>query len=175
MNKDEIDFDALFEEDLPFKPLTKGLGFHHSLKNKKELKSSLKEKSKDLERDLLERASYLQKQKSNSSKDLSMGDLAPFYKTEEKKEWDLELSAQTVQPEQTSSFSNAGLFPRFAAFLADLLIVGSTLALIFLGALAASGLLIELSTEALLSLFASAAAPMGVLLYFFYFSFLTRL
>ena len=59
-NNEEIDLDDIFENENVFKPLTEGLGFHHSLKETSELKSDLSKKSLILKEQLETRAKEIQ-------------------------------------------------------------------------------------------------------------------
>lgn len=73
------DFDDTMD-DFDFKPLTKGLGFHHSLQEKTKLKTDLKLQSESLKSDLDERAKKLLSDSSHQTmKTTHMGELSPFY------------------------------------------------------------------------------------------------
>ena len=78
MLNDNNDIESIFDGDLDFKPLTKGLGFHHSVKDKKEVSQSLIQKSMELKSDLESRATILNNN-SNHAISTNMGDLSPFY------------------------------------------------------------------------------------------------
>ena len=84
MNKD-FDIDDILNQDDLFKPITDGLGFHHSVKDKKDIAISLKQKSSDLKRDLNIRTRQLAKESKITSETNDMGELAPFYKKETNK------------------------------------------------------------------------------------------
>ena len=76
MNKD-FDIDSILDQDDLFKPLSDGLGFHHSVKEKKDVAISLKKQSLDLKRDLDLRTRQLNKRERIQSEDVDMGELAP--------------------------------------------------------------------------------------------------
>lgn len=70
-------------DDFDFKPITKGLGFHHSLQEKSKIKSELKMQSESLKLDLDERAKKLLGNENSSlstKKSVThMGELSAFY------------------------------------------------------------------------------------------------
>ena len=57
-NIEDLEIDNLLDNNI-FKPLTNGLGFHHSTKTEKEVSISLKEKSLDLKSDFEKRAKLI--------------------------------------------------------------------------------------------------------------------
>lgn len=75
------DFDDSMD-DFDFKPITKGLGFHHSLQEKSKIKTDLKMQSESLKADLDERAKKLlgeARPLKNNQNVTHMGELSPFY------------------------------------------------------------------------------------------------
>ena len=83
MNNDiEIDIDKIFDQSNNIKPLTEGLGFHHSLKDEKKVK--IKQTSKTLDSELRQRARQMSQNTTNNFGDkATMGDLSAFYETKE--------------------------------------------------------------------------------------------
>lgn len=187
LNQDDIDFDKLFDEELPFKPLTKGLGFHHAPKEEKKL-GSLDARKKDLERTLLERASTLKKNSESSlastsvraaspNEERDMGDLAPFYAAKVKEELEVKISTEgNTQETLSPAVADGSLFiQRFCAFVVDMAIILSTLVVTFLSFLIASGISLIVIRENLSVEFAMTfALPISLLFYFFYFSFFDK-
>jgi uncharacterized RDD family membrane protein YckC len=181
MNREDIDFDKLFDEDMPFKPLTDGLGFHHE---KKENLNNLKARQKDLEQGLNSRADQLKRERNNeiqtsglgrsnkaSSGQRTMGDLAPFYS--EKKRDSVELDVTSAP--QTSDGILASSFIRLAAFLLDGTIILSSLGFILITAALNSELSLAAIGERLTFGFAVAnLMPLLGLFYLFYFSFFDK-
>ena len=78
MDNTENDIERLID-DFDFKPITDGLGFHHSIQNKKDVKVNLKKQSMDLQSELEQRISHMTAQKSENQSSVNMGELAPFY------------------------------------------------------------------------------------------------
>lgn len=122
MKNDELDkqLDSFFDE-LDFKPITEGLGFHHSIKEKKDLGLSLNSKKKELESDLLLRAERLREGQEPKLKSTSMGELAPFYESETTKE--IELSLNETEQANYSNDVEASLALRLGAWSLDLMIL----------------------------------------------------
>lgn len=130
MNNDqnEIDIDNIFD-NLEIKPLTKGLGFHHSLQEEKKVEVSLKAKSKSLQKDLELRAKKLNTnsqvtRKTAGSNSINMGELAPFYNTESENELaqEVKLSQEIKKPKSKKKIkvsTEASIGIRFIAWLLD--------------------------------------------------------
>lgn len=176
MNSDDIDFDKMFEQDMPFKPLTKGLGFHHEPKDEQKL-GTLKARSKDLEKSLNERAALLNKSSVREGfEEKDMGDLAPFYGVKNEKPVRAPKAIEEkVKVAPSATKAKAGLVARFAAFALDLAVLLCALAVTFLSILLFSGISLLLVRESLSLEFAAVyVLPVGLLFYFFYFSFFDK-
>ena len=141
-NMEDFEIDSLLENSDLFKPLTDGLGFHHSLKKEKEVAVSLKQKSLDLKSDLDLRAKtlYASQPQSNIEKKsinpTSMGELSAFYSNPVEEKIEIQLNS-----ESTSKITlEADLFPRFTAWLMDTAIVISLISIIAISAIFTSGI-----------------------------------
>lgn len=132
-NMDDIEIDNLLDENL-FKPITDGLGFHHSLKKEKDVSISLKQKSLDLKSDFERRAKNISAtQISNTLEKTpnSMGELSAFYKpAETKKQMNLKLLDTDEQVGLNATLNTdlnfeADLMPRLVAWILDTVIIAS--------------------------------------------------
>lgn len=177
MDMNDTELDNLFEDDFQFKPITKGLGFHHGEKPGEENLDTLKARSLDLEKSLNERASELSRTRkvsnpvrTNSLETKDLGELAPFYSSVEEKKTELELKVS-----ETDTFEMAPLTVRLLSFSLDLGIIFSAFGLIILSTLLASGISLGVVRESLNTLFfATTVLPLGVMFYMFYFSFFDK-
>lgn len=174
----EKDLDLLFDEDFDFKPITKGLGFHHSIKEKKEIKSSLKLKQAEL-KDQLDNRSKTLNQKKVLSKAASMGDLAPFYEEQKKESISLDINEVTkVQTEKISDSQQiyeVSMFARMGAWILDMIIVVTLFTVSFIAMMFASNTSLELVKGLLMTteLFITVMPIFGIF-YIFYFSFFDK-
>lgn len=171
----EKDLDLLFDEDFDFKPITKGLGFHHSIKDQKEVSISLKKQQGELKEQLNKRAKTLNK---NSPKASNMGDLAPFYQEQKKQSIDLELNQKETKEDNsrnTLEETNANMFIRVAAWLMDIVILLLSFSLSFVLMIFINDAPLEIVKELLMSveLFITVAPMLGIY-YIFYFSFFDK-
>ncbi|MBC77338.1 MAG: hypothetical protein CME64_15140 [Halobacteriovoraceae bacterium] len=178
MEINDTEIDSLFDDDISFKPITKGLGFHHGEKSGEEKLDTLKARSLDLEKSLNERASQINKTKSVaqtpksanllSTKDL--GELAPFYASEDNKDTELDINvSDPVEVEEASAIS------RLLAFGVDLGIISSAFGLMILSTLLASGISLGVVRESLNSMFfITTVLPLAVMFYLFYFTFFDK-
>ena len=189
MRQEDIDFDKLFDEELPFKPLTKGLGFHHSPKEEGDLHGSLQMRQKELGRSLEERAAVLAKTQKTQETSIpstqngamdghkDMGDLAPFYNSPVSSA-EVELNIlDEAQPQATSLMKSeeANMALRFIAFNVDLAIIISVLAVTFLSTIISSGISLMVIRDNLSAQFLMTyILPISMLFYFFYFSFFDK-
>lgn len=179
IEQEDIDFDKLFDQELPFKPLTRGLGFHHEAKEEQAL-GTLKARSNDLKRSLNDRASNLQKNREASPlSNKDMGDLAPFYSSKPKERVEPIISSEAPAPRSANSRStsqkSARIDLRFLAFSIDIAIILSALVVTFLSILISSGISLMVIRENLSVEFAAAyIMPISLLFYFFYFSFFDK-
>ena len=177
-NKHDEEIDNLLN-DFDFKPITNGLGFHHSLKEKKNIEMDLKHKSSMLKDDLEDRASRLKNKSITSnqvSQHVNMGDLSPFYNNEplsKPVEETVALSESYV--EDIEEFHSASVVSRFFAWSIDLILITALLLLAITGVLLTSEMPLEiinvfmLSTDLIMSFFVISA-----LFYIFYFSFFDK-
>lgn len=192
--KFDDEYEDEFEDDFDFKPITKGLGFHHSIKDKQEVTHTLKQKQIDLKDSLDQRAKKLNKPviKSNilsntlsntesntQSKAPNMGDLAPFYQ-EQKKEsvsLDIKVSKEEVEYEGLAeeSLESASMIIRFGAWLIDIIIVNALFSIAFISMMLTSRTPLSVVRELLMSvdLFITIM-PIYAIFYIFYFSFFDK-
>ena len=172
MNKD-FDIDSILDQDDLFKPLSDGLGFHHSVKEKKDVAISLKKQSLDLKRDLDLRTRQLNKRERIQSEDVDMGELAPFYKNKETstfKEININLDKN-----YESELETAPMIKRFSAYMLDISLLFVTMVSAFIGSIYASNLTINDASSILSdNLSAALLLAIGALFYSLYFSFFDR-
>lgn len=124
-----------FDIDFDFKPITDGLGFHHSVKEKKDVELDLKSKSEMLRTDLLKKT--LKQESKIISRPVEkidttrVGELAAFYgKEKESKKIEIKFN-EPIIIKSTDKF----IVHRAVAFTLDLIILAvavSTLALLAL-------------------------------------------
>jgi uncharacterized RDD family membrane protein YckC len=139
MNKD-FDIDDILNQDDLFKPITDGLGFHHSVKDKKDIAISLKQKSSDLKRDLNIRTRQLAKESKITSETIDMGELAPFYKKETNKTIqtiELNFEREDVSKEEVETVN---IFKRLSAYTIDLSLLFTSLSVAFVASLYSTGM-----------------------------------
>lgn len=118
MDTNEID-DLM--EDFDFKPVTKGLGFHHSIADKKEIKVDMEEHKKALMDDLENRSLKIKADQQKSNQQVNMGELSAFYKNEEAPVInDLPDLVEKVEKIETH---DASITMRFFAWAIDSLVV----------------------------------------------------
>ena len=122
MNLENDELEKFFEE-LNFKPITKGLGFHHSVKDKSEVRTSLKARSIDLKKDFAKKQIEIEKSKSNfnTQNKVNMGELAAFYNEPEIEE----VTTLFVEASNDSTVELATVANRFGAWLVDLTLIFS--------------------------------------------------
>jgi len=172
MNKD-FDIDSILDQDDLFKPLSDGLGFHHSVKEKKDVAISLKKQSLDLKRDLDLRTRQLNKRERVQSENVDMGELAPFYKDKETstfKEININLDKS-----YESELETAPMIKRFSAYMLDISLLFVTMVSAFIGSIYASNLTINDASSILNdNLSAALVLAIGALFYSLYFSFFDR-
>jgi uncharacterized RDD family membrane protein YckC len=170
-NSEDLEIDRLLDENF-FKPITKGLGFHHSLKEKKQVAVSLKEKSLDLKADLDKRARELNVKNSfENTSSLKTGELSAFYNTPQNKTVELNLDSTTSQ-----SFSlEADLYLRLGAWTADVVIIASALSLMAISAIFISDIPLSFFRDNILSFdIGFFTLALTSLFYVFYFSFFDK-
>lgn len=180
MNRDEIDFDKLFDEDMPFKPLSEGLGFHHEKKEETKL-STIKARQVDVEKSLNLKihsqkptTPIVKKYNINNDQPVerpNMGDLAAFYEPKVEAKIQVEIEEGLSFESQTE----ASLINRFLAYLLDLSILTTVLAITFLSILISSGISLIVVRENLsIEFISTTILPIGMLFYVFYFSFFDK-
>ena len=182
---DDIEIDNLLEKNNLFKPLTEGLGFHHSIKNEKEVVTSLKQKSIDLKSDLEKKAKSLSTSISTKpfNKTLEnphlMGDLRAFYAKPESADIDLMMSNQR-ELHVSDGKQNIQLYPaklelRFLAWLVDSLLVAVMLSIAFLAAVFTSNIPLSFFRDNVLNLdIGFFVIAISMMFYVFYFSFFDK-
>lgn len=172
MENNDFDIDKLFDDQNAFKPLTKGLGFHHSLKSEKEVSVSLKKSSEMLKSDLEKRAKLLNTSVNLQKETLDRGDLSPFYTNDLPAK---EITQPIAEEIHLIGSKEASMEKRFAAWLIDAFLVASmyliTLSLItFVSSL---DFKMFLEPKIMLS-FIKETAPLFIFYYLFYFSFFDK-
>jgi uncharacterized RDD family membrane protein YckC len=175
MNNDNLnnEIDSLLD-DFDFKPITEGLGFHHSLKDKKEVKVNLKAQSVALKSDLEERAKVLKKTAPKAEQKVNMGDLSPFYANNTSKEVQQEIKiSESVAP--AVKVKEANIVTRFFAWAIDMIMLVAIMLVTITGILFATEMPMEILNIFMLSddLLVSFAA-ISAMFYIFYFSFLDK-
>ena len=174
-DKFEQEVDNLLD-NFDVKPITTGLGFHHSLKDQKEIKTDLKAQSKLLKSEFETRVSNL-KRSSETSKAVDMGELAPFY-TDQSDLIAREIKETMVisEPDEDKvEIVEAGIGIRFTAWAIDVAILASFLLITF----AFVAYFLEFSLSFIRDLYnygdlKTSLAVMGLMYYVFYFSFLDK-
>lgn len=171
----EKDLDLLFDEEFDFKPITKGLGFHHSIKEQTEVKASLKQQQGELKEQLTKRAKSLNQNKLHPTAN-SMGDLAPFYQEQKKKDISIDLNETPASVESDSdNESDVSMFIRMGAWVIDMIIVLTLFTISFALMMYASQTPLEVVKRLIMSseLFMFVTPIFGIF-YVFYFSFFDK-
>lgn len=174
MSNNDLDIDNLLDNESIFKPLTDGLGFHHSIKEKKEVKSTLEKQKVVLKEQLETRAKEINRRAnsnlSNKETKVSMGELAPFYG---------EGQAVKVKPLKVetlvSTVEEANLIIRFGAWFIDIVVIASVVtlsiaAIIFISEIPLS----YISENTFQADIISSLLAISLLFYAFYFSFFDK-
>lgn len=114
-------------EDFDFKPITKGLGFHHSLQESSQVKTDLSAQSESLKRDLEMRSEKVLSDSINLNKTKApnMGELAPFYEDSEKPFNKAPKLSDKLGDQIEVRFHNASTSYRAMAFMIDVIVVSS--------------------------------------------------
>lgn len=172
MENNDFDIDKLFDDQNAFKPLTKGLGFHHSLKSEKEVSISLKKSSEMLKNDLEKRAKTLNSSVNLHNETLDRGDLSPFYKSDFPTKEEVH---PTFEQEIIKGPREAVMGKRLGAWLIDAFLVTSMylVTLILITFISSLDFKLLLDTQVALS-FLKETAPLFVFYYLFYFSFFDK-
>ena len=158
------------------KPITDGLGFHHSIKDEKEIKISLKQSSKALNNEFETRLNQMNISTEDKTS-VNMGELAPFYAdtTEVKVEPQQILELATKEIQETINEIDASLPMRFCAWFIDLSILLTTMLVTFTSIIYFSELPMEIINVFMVSdeLFMSFTL-LSLMFYTFYFSFFDK-
>ncbi len=170
-NDIESEIDDIID-NFDLKPITDGLGFHHSIKDEKEVKINLRNQTKSLKNELETRISQLDTNKSDTK--VNMGDLAPFYADvaadtpTEETTLDLEKEVSTIKQEASLTF-------RLCAWFIDITILLTTILVIFTAIIFFAELPLEFFNIFMVSdeLFISFIA-LSFMFYNFYFSFFDK-
>ena len=177
-SKFEQDVDQLFDEEFEFKPITKGLGFHHSIKDKKEVSYSLKQQQIDLKDTLEQRGKQLNRPVGQPSA-TSMGDLAPFYQEQKNEPVSLEINVTTeeirISEPAVDVIEDASMILRFGAWLMDMIIINALFLIAFVSMMLTSNTPLSVIRELVMSvdLFITII-PIYAIFYIFYFSFFDK-
>ena len=123
-NKDQEIDDIL--NNIEFKPITEGLGFHHSLKEKKQIKTDLNQQAQALKNELETRVQQVTREAlvEKTTNPINRGDLAPFYdesQTQIETKSILELGNVNTIDTQIKSDVTLGLV--FSAWILDLCVL----------------------------------------------------
>jgi hypothetical protein len=171
----ETEIDDLIN-NFDLKPITDGLGFHHSIKDEKEIRSSLKQNSVALNNEFETRLNNMNI-KTEDTSSVNMGELAPFYadNTEVKPEVEQVIDLASVELEETIEDVDASLPLRFCAWFIDLSILLTTLLVTFTSIIYFSDLPMEIINIFMISdeLFMSFTC-LSLMFYTFYFSFFDK-
>lgn len=172
--EDEID-DII--DNFNLKPITKGLGFHHSLKEVQEIKVDLKKNSKSLKKDFENRVSQLNKTNKKSSMEVSadMGELSAFYNKEEVKEEKINISLDVTSQAHKEAFGDATMVIRFLAWITDVFVLFALMVSMFSAIVYFADLPLEtLSSSVLSGDLLVSFSLMALMVYIFYFSFFDK-
>jgi len=175
MSDIEQEIDDLIE-NFDMKPITDGLGFHHSLQDKRNITVSLKGKKKSLAADFENRMNQL-KTETPKTTTINMGELAPFYNSQEGdqpvRELNLNQDTNTAENVMIANNYEATLGLRFGAWLLDMAVLTTLMFLLFTSIIFLAELPLEffsifmVSDDILISFLVITS-----LFYTFYFSFL---
>lgn len=172
MSNENIDIDNLLDNDQFFKPLTDGLGFHHSIKEKKEIKANLSTKSIALKEQLETRAQELKLRSTSIEKtnQVNMGELAPFYNNEvESQSSPIELHTHL------ETLVEATMFTRFGAWIVDLVLITSIITVALVSIIFTSQIPLSYLRENILDVdLVVSFFSISILFYSFYFSFFDK-
>lgn len=174
----EKDLDILFDDNFEFKPITKGLGFHHSIKEKKEVTTSLKHQQAQLKDDLHQRNKALNKT-INRPNISDMGELAPFYQEQKNQEVTLNITqnAQSINTslEDEDQSIAVSMFTRFGAWIVDMIIVTIIFSVSFISMMILTEIPLEIVRKLIMTadLFVTII-PIFAIFYIFYFSFFDK-
>lgn len=168
MSNNNFDIDNLLDDEKIFKPLTEGLGFHHSIKEQKELKADLATKKVVLKEQLETRAKELNL-RSTKTNNISMGELAPFYSDK------TEVVAKVELHSHESDLKEASLVTRFGAWFVDAVIIASIITISFVSIIFIANIPLSYIRDNVLNLdLILSFMSISILFYSFYFSFFDK-
>ena len=162
-------------ESFDFKPVTEGLGFYHSLKEKKQVVTSLNQTSDSLKADIEKRVNILKNEEGTKpSSGINRGELAPFYSENEQMEIstpNIELSIEQGVPDIRPAIMGM----RTLAWLIDIVILATSLLVTFASIIFFAELPLEVINLVMISdqIFVSLAF-ISLMYYVFYFTFLDK-
>lgn len=176
MNENDKEIESLLD-NLDFKPITDGLGFHHSLKEKKQVKTDLNQQSESLKNEFELRAKELVReipQEKKVATNIHRGDLTPFYEQEQEVQAPLEtLKLDEVEEEEITLFATMPI--RFGAWLIDVILLVVSMVITFASIIYFADLPLEtLSVFMVTDEIFSSLAFIGLSFYVFYFSVLDK-
>jgi uncharacterized RDD family membrane protein YckC len=172
MDKFDKELDQMDEFD--FKPITEGLGFHHSIAEKSKIKAKLKSQQKSLQTDLDHRAQLLKTAAPDSKPHVEhMGELAAFYNNEE---FNPANVAPLVKSEAVAHLNpEVSMGVRFVAWIVDLAVVTFMFITAIISILFASDMPLDLINPVMISNDLSVSfVAIFLMFYTFYFTFLDK-
>lgn len=172
MNNDlEKELEAL--EDFDFKPITEGLGFHHSIAEKSKIKTELKSQQKSLRKDLEKRSQLLKVSHNDQRPHVEhMGELAAFY---ENPTIDTSNIAPLIKTEERPDVVDVSMFTRFSAWIVDLLVISFMFATSIISIFALADMPYDLLNPVMISKdIVTSFGTLFLMFYIFYFSFLDK-
>ncbi len=178
MDKFDHEIDDILD-NIDFKPITKGLGFHHSLKEQKEVKVNLKRQSESLKNEIETRMNQLNIADSQTNKPnaVNMGELAPFY-TEtitETKVQETNLFTESEEVAVAYEDNEASMGMRASAWLIDFTILISLMLVTFTAIIYFADLPMEFINTIMVSDdLAISFLVITTMFYIFYFSFFEK-
>ena len=164
-------------DEFDFKPITDGLGFHHSIAEKSKIKTKLNSQQKSLQKDLENRAQLLKSSKSNTTLEQPhvehMGELAAFYNPQE-------INTANIAPlvredERPYVMSEVSMTTRFFAWIVDLAVVSFMFTTAMISILFAADMPFDTLSPFMISNDLSTSfITIFLMFYIFYFTFLDK-
>lgn len=171
IENDDFEIDNLLENSDLFKPITDGLGFHHSIKEKKEIKKDLNSQKISLKNNLEKRAKTLNMKSTKvENNTLNMGELAPFYDKSPVNN-EVKLNLNSLKEE----IILASVEKRVLAWGIDLAVISSLITICVIGIVFIADVPLSFLKDNFLEidiLFVSSL--LSVMFYMFYFTFLEK-
>jgi uncharacterized RDD family membrane protein YckC len=171
IENEDFEIDNLLENSDLFKPITDGLGFHHSIKEEKEIKQDLATKKVQLKNNLENRAKALNMRSTQvEAKTLNMGELAPFYN-----ETSVDTAVKLNLNKKENLIVETSVEKRFLAWAIDLCVISSLLTIcvigiVFIADVPLSFLRVNLLETDILVI----SGLLSTMFYMFYFTFLEK-